>query len=76
MDLVICLKNSFLVFFLNRHCFCPESGEYLSVDLSGKNLRVMLVRVQGTVKIPPEIEKHNYMVPQDVMTGTGDHVCG
>lgn len=61
-----------MVFFIRF--FLVETGEYLSIDLSGKNLRVMLLRVQGRNK-PPETEKLNYMVPQDVMVGTGEHVC-
>uniref|UniRef100_A0A915IIV9 Phosphotransferase n=1 Tax=Romanomermis culicivorax TaxID=13658 RepID=A0A915IIV9_ROMCU len=51
-----------------------ETGEYLTLDLSGKNLRVLLLRLHGRGK-RYETEKHNYMVPKEIMVGTGAQVC-
>lgn len=47
-----------------------ESGEYLTIDLSGKNLRVLFVRFHGKSR-RYDTEKHNYMVPKEIMVGTG-----
>ncbi|KHJ41467.1 hypothetical protein D918_08430 [Trichuris suis] len=47
-----------------------EEGSYLSMDLSGKNLRVLLLQLRG-VGHAPDYVATNYLVPKEVMIGTG-----
>lgn len=50
-----------------------ESGQYVAIDLSGKNLRIMLLTLKGAGQEPEQIN-HNYCLPKAVMTGTGDQL--
>ncbi|XP_041089497.1 hexokinase-4-like isoform X2 [Polyodon spathula] len=51
-----------------------EVGDFLSLDLGGTNLRVMLVKVgddqEGGWKV--ETKHHMYSIPEDAMTGTAE----
>uniref|UniRef100_A0A5S6R2L2 Phosphotransferase n=1 Tax=Trichuris muris TaxID=70415 RepID=A0A5S6R2L2_TRIMR len=47
-----------------------EEGCYLSMDLSGKNLRVLLLQLHGSGEMPDYVAT-NYLVPKEVMIGTG-----
>ncbi|CEF60199.1 Hexokinase family and Hexokinase, N-terminal domain and Hexokinase, C-terminal domain-containing protein [Strongyloides ratti] len=50
-----------------------EVGEYVAIDLSGKNLRIMLLTLSGH-KADPVAVSCNFMVSQNVMKGTGDQL--
>lgn len=50
-----------------------EEGKYIAIDLSGKNLRIMLLTLKGAGQQPEHIN-HNYIVPVSVMKGTGDQL--
>lgn len=58
----------------SKHFFLiPEVGKYIAIDLSGKNLRIMLLTLKGSNQEPEHIN-HNYVFPASVMKGTGDQV--
>lgn len=60
--------------FLNMYLYCfLETGQYVAIDLSGKNLRIMLLTLNGTGNEPNAVN-NNYIVPNHVMKGTGDQV--
>ncbi|PAV84397.1 hypothetical protein WR25_20161 [Diploscapter pachys] len=48
-----------------------EVGQYVAIDLSGKNLRIMLLTLRGRGQEPSAVN-NNYIVPNHVMKGTGD----
>uniref|UniRef100_F1KVA2 Phosphotransferase n=1 Tax=Ascaris suum TaxID=6253 RepID=F1KVA2_ASCSU len=50
-----------------------ETGKYIAIDLSGKNLRIMLLTLKGVAQEPEQIN-HNFIVPASVMKGTGDQL--
>ncbi|KAJ1359016.1 hypothetical protein KIN20_017626 [Parelaphostrongylus tenuis] len=50
-----------------------EEGQYVAIDLSGKNLRIMLLTLKGTGREPTAVN-NNYVVPNHVMKGTGDQL--
>ncbi|VDN57753.1 unnamed protein product [Dracunculus medinensis] len=50
-----------------------EIGQYISIDLSGKNLRLMLLKLKGGLGEPEQVN-HNYIVPSVVMKGTGEQL--
>ncbi|CAI5447998.1 unnamed protein product [Caenorhabditis angaria] len=50
-----------------------ETGKYVAIDLSGKNLLIMLLTLSGTTREPVQ-NKINYIVPNHVMKGTGDQL--
>lgn len=50
-----------------------EVGQYVAIDLSGKNLRIMLLTLRGKGQEPTAVN-NNYIVPNHVMKGTGDQV--
>uniref|UniRef100_A0A1I7XRW2 hexokinase n=1 Tax=Heterorhabditis bacteriophora TaxID=37862 RepID=A0A1I7XRW2_HETBA len=50
-----------------------EEGQYVAIDLSGKNLRIMLLTLKGLGKEPIAVN-NNYIVPSHVMKGTGDQL--
>ncbi|VDM15885.1 unnamed protein product [Wuchereria bancrofti] len=50
-----------------------EVGKYIAIDLSGRNLRIMLLTLKGSNQEPEQIN-HNYVFPASVMKGTGDQV--
>ncbi|CAB3409057.1 unnamed protein product [Caenorhabditis bovis] len=50
-----------------------EQGKYVAIDLSGKNLRIMLLTLYGREK-EPVANNINYIVPNHVMKGTGDQL--
>ncbi|CAI4224558.1 unnamed protein product [Auanema sp. JU1783] len=50
-----------------------EKGKYVAIDLSGKNLRIMLLTLLGPGKEPIAVN-NNYIVPNHVMKGTGDQL--
>lgn len=50
-----------------------EEGQYVAIDLSGKNLRIMLLTLNGSGREPTAVN-NNYIVPNHVMKGTGDQV--
>uniref|UniRef100_A0A8R1XXB6 Phosphotransferase n=1 Tax=Onchocerca volvulus TaxID=6282 RepID=A0A8R1XXB6_ONCVO len=50
-----------------------EVGKYVAIDLSGKNLRIMLLTLKGNNEEPEQIN-HNYVFPASVMKGTGDQL--
>lgn len=49
-----------------------ETGKYIAIDLSGKNLRIMLMELRQSADY--EVHTNNYMVHASVMKGTGDQV--
>ncbi|MCP9265579.1 Phosphotransferase [Dirofilaria immitis] len=50
-----------------------EVGKYIAIDMSGRNLRIMLLTLKGRNEEPEQIN-HNYVFPVSVMTGTGDQL--
>ncbi|KIH61057.1 Hexokinase [Ancylostoma duodenale] len=50
-----------------------EEGQYVAIDLSGKNLRIMLLTLKGKGREPAAVN-NNYIVPNHVMKGTGDQL--
>ncbi|VDN01254.1 unnamed protein product [Thelazia callipaeda] len=50
-----------------------EKGQYIAIDLNGKNLRIMLLMLKGCDHEPEHIN-HNYIIPSSVMVGTGDQL--
>ncbi|CAJ0931293.1 unnamed protein product, partial [Mesorhabditis belari] len=50
-----------------------EVGKYVAIDLSGKNLRIMLLTLNGAGKDPNAVN-NNYIMPNHVMKGTGDQL--
>ncbi|VDP21268.1 unnamed protein product [Onchocerca flexuosa] len=50
-----------------------EVGKYVAIDLSGRNLRIMLLTLKGSNEEPEQIN-HNYVFPASVMKGTGDQL--
>lgn len=48
-----------------------EVGDFLALDLGGTNFRVLLIRVNGA---SVEMKNTIYMVPEDVMVGSGEQV--
>ncbi|KAF8374215.1 hxk-3, partial [Pristionchus pacificus] len=50
-----------------------EAGQYAVIDLSGKNLRIMLLTLKGT-GCEPDTISNNYILPSTVMKGTGDQL--
>uniref|UniRef100_A0A914X5J5 Phosphotransferase n=1 Tax=Plectus sambesii TaxID=2011161 RepID=A0A914X5J5_9BILA len=50
-----------------------ETGKYVAIDLSGKNLRLVLLTLVGK-GVEPEVITHNYMVHESVMKGTGEQL--
>lgn len=50
-----------------------ETGKYVAIDLSGKNLRIMLLTMNGAGTTPTH-ETVNYIVANHVMKGTGDQL--
>ncbi|KRY75445.1 Hexokinase [Trichinella pseudospiralis] len=47
-----------------------EAGKSLSMDLSGKNLRVLMLQLRGAGE-KPQVTTRNFLVPKEVMIGTG-----
>lgn len=54
--------------------FSLETGRFLAMDLSGTNLRVMLLELHGG-NGPPDVLSHNFVLVPEVMTGTKEEVC-
>lgn len=56
-----------------------EQGEFLSLDLGGANFRVLLVKVVSGENRRVEMLNEIYVIPEDVMRGTGseffDHIA-
>uniref|UniRef100_A0A8C6TJ18 Hexokinase-2 n=1 Tax=Neogobius melanostomus TaxID=47308 RepID=A0A8C6TJ18_9GOBI len=56
-----------------------EQGEFLSLDLGGANFRVLLVKVVSGENRRVEMQNEIYVIPEDVMRGTGsgffDHIA-
>lgn len=50
-----------------------ETGNYVAIDLSGKNLRILLLTLNGRGK-EPIIKTNNFMVPNPIMKGTGQQL--
>uniref|UniRef100_A0A158R513 Phosphotransferase n=1 Tax=Syphacia muris TaxID=451379 RepID=A0A158R513_9BILA len=50
-----------------------EVGKFLSIDLSGKNLRIMLLILKGRDGEPEQIVD-NYCIPNPVMVGSGEQL--
>jgi hexokinase len=50
-----------------------ESGKYIAIDLSGKNLRILLLTLVGN-GIEPDVVNHNYLIHESVMKGTGEQL--
>ncbi|VDM46800.1 unnamed protein product [Toxocara canis] len=44
-----------------------ETGKYIAIDLSGKNLRIMLLTLKGAGQEPEQIN-HNFIVPASLFT--------
>ena len=49
----------------------PENGNFLALDLGGTNFRVLLINLNGQ---EVTMESKIYLIPQHIMTGTGEHV--
>ncbi|KAI6200530.1 Phosphotransferase [Aphelenchoides besseyi] len=50
-----------------------ETGKYVAIDLSGKNLRILLLTLQGEGK-DPSVTVNNYLVSNAIMKGTGEQL--
>lgn len=50
-----------------------EVGKYVAIDLSGKNLRIMLLTLNGNEKDTTAVN-NNYIVSNSLMKGTGDQL--
>jgi len=50
-----------------------ESGKYVAIDLSGKNLRILLLTLYGGEK-EPDVSVNNYIVSNAIMKGTGEQL--
>lgn len=70
---MIILLSNIKKIFPKIICGISEVGKYIAIDLSGKNLRIMLLTLKGSNKEPEQIN-HNYVFPASVMKGTGDQV--
>lgn len=53
---------------------CLERGKYVAIDLSGKNLRILLLNINDENK-EPNVVINNFIVSNAVMKGTGEQVC-
>lgn len=53
-------------------CFL-ETGKYVAIDLSGKNLRILLLSAEGHGR-EPQVTVNNYIVSNSIMKGTGEQV--
>lgn len=51
-------------------CFA-ENGNFLALDLGGTNFRVLLINLNGQ---EVTMESKIYLIPQHIMTGTGEQV--
>lgn len=65
------LCESFAHIYFNK--FCTETGKYVAIDLSGKNLRILLLTLPGPGQ-EPSVVINNYMVSNAIMKGTGEQV--
>ena len=50
-----------------------ETGKYVAIDLSGKNLRILLLDLKGKGQ-EPLITTSNFIVANPIMKGTGEQV--
>uniref|UniRef100_A0A7E4VZ51 Phosphotransferase n=1 Tax=Panagrellus redivivus TaxID=6233 RepID=A0A7E4VZ51_PANRE len=50
-----------------------EVGKYVAIDLSGKNLRILLLELNGKGK-EPNTTINNFIVPNAIMKGTGEQL--
>lgn len=50
-----------------------ETGKYVAIDLSGKNLRILLLELNGKGK-EPNVTINNFIVSNAVMKGTGEQL--
>lgn len=50
-----------------------ESGKYVAIDLSGKNLRILLLTLNGASKEDVSVV-NNYIIPNIIMKGTGEQL--
>lgn len=50
-----------------------ETGKYVAIDLSGKNLRILLLTLNGPGKTP-NVVVNNFIVSNAIMKGTGEQV--
>ncbi|VDP20633.1 unnamed protein product [Soboliphyme baturini] len=50
-----------------------EAGKYLALDLSGKNLRIMLLELHGR-GVTPVVHTRNFVVCNDLMVATGSQL--
>ncbi|KAL3081654.1 hypothetical protein niasHT_033065 [Heterodera trifolii] len=50
-----------------------ETGKYVAIDLSGKNLRILMLTLQGKDK-EPIIATNNFVVPYPIMKGSGEQL--
>lgn len=51
----------------------PETGKYVAIDLSGKNLRILMLTLYGKGK-DPTVHTNNFVVPNPIMKGSGEQV--
>ncbi|KAI1901089.1 hypothetical protein AGOR_G00056540 [Albula goreensis] len=51
-----------------------ERGDFLALDLGGTNFRVLLVRVRSGKRRSVEMHNKIYVIPQDLMQGTGEEL--
>ncbi|KAH7729239.1 hexokinase [Aphelenchoides avenae] len=50
-----------------------ETGKYVAIDLSGKNLRILLLTLNGPGKTP-NVVVNNFIVSNAIMKGTGEQL--
>jgi hexokinase len=62
-----------LALFLIPNIFSPTQYYFLAIDLSGKNLRILLLTLFGGEK-EPDVSVNNYIVSNAIMKGTGEQV--
>lgn len=59
---------------MGLHIFVTEQGEFLALDLGGSTFRVLLVRVMADGEQKVEMENQIYVIPEDLMRGSGAEV--
>ncbi|XP_069756964.1 hexokinase-1-like isoform X3 [Narcine bancroftii] len=58
--------------FINRFPDGTERGKFLALDLGGTNLRVLLLVIHRGVKRSTQIYQKSYLIPLEIMQGTGE----
>lgn len=66
--------NFYIKLFKKKFIFnILETGKYVAIDLSGKNLRILLLTLNGREE-EPNVVTTNFIVSNAIMKGTGEQV--